>query len=496
MIAALATPHIDWFALSAPLALLAAGAVNLLAAVFVPQRDRRVVAAIVCALGFAGALVAAAVLFEQSAGGHGVIADAIQRDRLGALATMVVAGAGILSIGVSFREPMADDHIAEYYALLAWAGAGMAFLATASTLLTLFLGLEWFSICLYILCAIDRELEGSLEAGLKYLIVGGFGSAMLLFGSALVYGATGRLEFHEIAQVVQQQGLSHDALLVTGLALVLGGLGFKASAAPFHMWTPDVYEGAPTPVTAFMSAATKTVALVLALRVLVTAFPQEARLWTVTVAAIACASLAVGNLAALVQRSVKRMLAYSSISHAGFMLIAVAANNALGGRALLYYLIPYSAMSVGAFAVVAARERELNRPVTFDSLAGLGWERPLLGMAMTAFMLGFAGLPLTGGFVGKFYIFAAAYRHGWTWLVIVGVAATAVSLYYYLGVIRAMYMRPAEELQLAPVAGGSPPRELALQTAVAAALAVTVGSFFAVQPLIDGAKHAASALPF
>jgi NADH-quinone oxidoreductase subunit N len=178
------------------------------------------------------------------------------------------------------------------------------------------------------------------------------------------------------------------------------------------------------------------------------------------------------------------------------MLIAVAANNALGGRALLYYLIPYSAMSVGSFAVVAARERELNRPVTIDNLAGLGWERPLLGISMTAFMLGFAGLPLTGGFVGKFYIFAAAYRHGWTWLVIVGVTATAVSLYYYLGVIRAMFMRPAEELQLAPVAGGSPPRELALQTAVAAALAVTVGSFFAVQPLIDGAKHAAAALPF
>jgi NADH-quinone oxidoreductase subunit N len=226
------------------------------------------------------------------------------------------------------------------------------------------------------------------------------------------------------------------------------------------------------------------------LRVLTTAFPQEARLWTVAIAAIACTSLAVGNLAALVQTGVKRMLAYSSISHAGFMLIAIAANNALGGRALLYYLIPYCAMSVGSFAVVAARERELNKPVTVQNLAGFGWERPLLGGAMTVFMLGFAGFPLTGGFVGKFYIFAAAYEHGWTWLVIVGVAATAVSLYYYLGVIRAMYFRPAEELQLAPVAGGSPPRELLLQTAVTAAVIVTVGSFFAVQPLIDAARHA------
>ncbi|MGB2875486.1 MAG: NADH-quinone oxidoreductase subunit N [Gaiellaceae bacterium] len=496
MILALATPHVDWFALSAPLALLGAGAVALLSAVLLPRGWRRGFGAAVCALGFAGAIVAAALLYAHSADGHGVIADVIQRDRLGTLAQILIGGAGVLAVGTSYSEPMGDDHIAEYYALLAWAGAGMAFLATASTLMTLFLGLEWFSISLYVLCAIDVDLARSLEAGLKYLIIGGFGSAMLLFGSALVYGATGALRFGDIAHAISTQHLSHDALLVAGLALVIGGLGFKASAAPFHMWTPDVYEGAPTPVTAFMSAATKTVALVLALRVLVTAFPQEARLWTVTVAVLACASLAVGNLAALVQRNVKRMLAYSSISHAGFMLIAIAANNALGGRALLYYLIPYSAMSVGSFAVVAARERELNQPVTFDSLAGFGWERPLLGLGMTVFMLGFAGLPLTGGFVGKFYVFSAAYKHGWIWLVIVGVVATAVSLYYYLGVIRAMYMRPSEELQLAPVAGGSPPPERLLQASVVAALVVTVGSFFAVQPLIDGAKHAASALPF
>jgi NADH-quinone oxidoreductase subunit N len=488
------TPNVDWFALSPTLALLATGAISLLGAVLVPRRARRPFGATVCAFGFAAAIVAAALLFAFSPDGHGVIGDAIQRDRLGALATMIIAGAGFLAVWVSATERMADDHIAEYYALLAWAGAGMAFLTTASTLMTLFLALEWFSISLYILCAIDVQLVGSLEAGLKYLIVGGFGSAMLLFGSALVYGATGALRFDEIAQAVTAQNLSHDALLVTGLALLIGGLGFKASAAPFHMWTPDVYEGAPTPVTAFMSAATKTAALVLTLRVLVTAFPQEARLWTVAVAVLACASLAVGNLAALTQRGVKRMLAYSSISHAGFMLIAIASDNALGGRALLYYLIPYSAMSVGSFAVVAARERELNAPVTIDNLAGFGWERPLLGTSMAVFMLGFAGFPLTGGFVGKFYVFAAAYEHGWVWLVIVGLAATAVSLYYYLGVVRAMFMRPSEELQLAPVAGGSPPPERLLQTAVAMALFVTVGSFFAVEPLIEAAKQATSAL--
>ena len=493
MIASIPRPPVDWFAISPSLALLATAGVCMMVAVLVPQAGRKAVAATLCAGGFVTAFVLAAILYDRSATGTNVIADAIRRDRFAALAAIIVAGAGLVAVAVSYSERH-KGHVAEYYVLLSAAGGGMIFLASANNLMTLFLGLEWFSISLYILCAIDAERERSLEAGLKYLIVGGFGSAMLLFGSALVYGATGKLEFHEIAQAVQQQGLSHDALLVAGLALMIGGLGFKASAAPFHMWTPDVYEGAPTPVTAFMSAATKAVALVVMLRVLTTAFPQEAHLWTIAVAVMACASLAVGNLAALVQTGIKRMLAYSSISHAGFMLIAIAANNALGGRALLYYLIPYCAMSVGSFAVVAARERELNRPVTIQNLAGFGWERPLLGGGMTVFMLGFAGFPLTGGFVGKFYLFSAAYDRGWTWLVIVGVAATAVSLYYYLGVIRAMYFRPSEELQLAPVAGGSPPRELLLQGAVAAAIAVTVGSFFAVEPLIEAAKHATEAL--
>jgi NADH-quinone oxidoreductase subunit N len=205
-------------------------------------------------------------------------------------------------------------------------------------------------------------------------------------------------------------------------------------------------------------------------------------------------SLAVGNLAALVQRDLKRLLAYSSVSHAGFMLIAVAANNELGGRALLYYLIPYGAMSIGSFAVVAARERELGVPATLDNLGGFGWERPFLGVSMWVFMLGFMGLPLTGGFIGKFYVFSAAYERGWMWLVIVGVAATAISLYYYLNVVRAMYMRSGTEFRPA-VAGGSPPRDPLLVTAVAASLAVTVGSFFFVQPLVDLARDAAASLP-
>ena len=486
----IATPKVDWLALAPTLALLGASGVALLGSVLVPSWLRRGFTAFVAFAGFATAGVFAAVVFDQSAESRTLIAESFTRDRLGALAAIVIAGAGALTVLVSWGEKR-RDHAGEYYALLAAAGAGMAFFVTAGNLMTLFLGLEWFSIALYILCALDTHRETSLEAGLKYLIVGGFGSAILLFGSALVYGATGELGFSQIAAA----GDADNVLLLAGLAMLIAGLAFKTSAAPFHMWTPDVYQGAPTSVTAFMSAATKVAALVLTLRLLVVAFPDQEHLWTVAVAVIAVVSLAVGNLAALVQRDVKRLLAYSSVSHAGFMLIAIAANNDLGGRALLYYLIPYGAMSIGAFAVVAARERELQAPVTLDNLGGLGWERPFLGAAMWVFMLGAMGMPLTGGLLGKFYVFAAAYEAGFWWLILAGVIATAISLYYYLGVIRAIYLRPAAELRPA-VAGGPPPRDALLQTAVFLSVGVTIGSFFFVQPLIDLARDAAASLPF
>jgi NADH-quinone oxidoreductase subunit N len=521
------TPTIDWFALSTILVLLGASGVALLGAVLVPRTARRPFATVVSALGFVGGIVASIWLYIDSANGHTVVSGAFYRDRWTALAQTILCAVGLATTllavehlpGWSSRAvagspsgeaadarperqaPPAppsrrDDHVAEFFALLLACTAGMAFFVGAANLMTLFLSLEWFSIALYVMCAIDYDLEGSLEAGLKYLVVGSFGSATLLFGSALVYGATGNVGYEGIATAVVEHGLDRDLLLVLGLALIIAGLGFKASAAPFHMWTPDVYEGSPTAVTAFMSAATKVAALVLALRVLETAFGQEARLWTWAFAGIAVASLAIGNLAALVQRNVKRILAYSSISNAGFMLIGLSAGTALGARALMFYLIPYAAMSLGAFAVVAARERELGVPVTLDNLAGFGWERPFLGVAMWLFMLGFAGLPVGGGFVGKFYVLAAAYDHGWAWLVVVGVLATLVSLYYYLSVVRALYMRPSEELGLAAVAGGSPPREPLLHVSVGMALAVSVGSLFAVQPLIDLARHAAASLPF
>jgi NADH-quinone oxidoreductase subunit N len=487
------TPHIDWFSITPILVLLGASFVALLGAVLVPAAWRRAFAVSVGGAGSTGAIVTSVWLYVDSASGHRVIADAFYRDRWTALAQVILCAITLATVLTGAER--VKEHESEFYSLLLASAAGMAFFVGAANLMTMFLSLEWFSIALYVMCAIDYDKEGSLEAGLKYLIVGSFGSAALLFGSALVYGATNHIGFAEIAQSIGAHGLSGDLLLVLGLAMIIAGLSFKSSAAPFHMWTPDVYEGAPTTVTAFMSSATKVAAFVLMFRVLRTALPQEEHLWSWALAGIAVASLVIGNFAALVQKDVKRLLAYSSVSHAGFILIGLSTGSALGGRALMYYLIPYSAMAFGSFAVVAARERELGRAVTLDNLAGFGWERPFLGVAMWFFMFGFAGLPLGGGFIGKFYVLAAAYDHGWTWLVIIGVLATLVSLYYYLGVVRAMYMRPPEELRLAP-AGGSPPREPLLHLAVGAAFVVSVGSLFAVSPLITLAKHAASALPF
>ena len=426
------TPSVDWFSISTILVLLGASFVALLGAVLVPRAAQRTFAAGVAAVGFVGGLIASVWLYVDSADSHRTIAAAFYRDRWTALAQIVLCGIGLATtlVGAEHVARRTNDHIAEFFSLLLASAAGMSFFVGSANLMVMFLALEWFSIALYVMCAIEYDVEGSLEAGLKYLIVGSFGSASLLFGSALVYGATNHIGFAEIAQSVGRHGLSGDSLLVLGLAMIIAGLGFKSSAAPFHMWTPDVYEGAPTTVTAFMAAATKVAAFALAFRVLRIAFPQEEHLWSWAFAAIAVASLAVGNLAALVQRNVKRMLAYSSISHAGFMLIGLSAGSALGGRALMYYLIVYAAMAFGSFAVLAARERELGEAVTLDNLAGFGWERPFLGLAMWLFLFGFAGLPVGGGFVGKFYVLSAAYRHGWTWLVIVGVIATLVSLYY------------------------------------------------------------------
>jgi NADH-quinone oxidoreductase subunit N len=497
------SPDIDWAALAPILILMGASMTVLVVGVFLPRSWKRFFGAFLAALALAGAAVAAGILFGMDDQPSTLVNGSLVRDRFAELGQIFVAVAGFLAVGVSYWETRAvhgdspahvsDDRerVVEYYALLLAAVAGMCFFLQATTLLSLFLGLEWFSIALYVLTAIGVDRIASLEAGLKYLIVGSFGSAILLFGSAFVYGATGELRFVDIAAGAAD---ADRLFFVAGLAMILVGLAFKVSAAPFHMWTPDVYQGAPTPLTAFMSAATKVAALMVTMRVLLVAFPSEEELWTVALAVLAAISLLWGNLAALVQTDVKRMLAYSSVSHAGFLLIPLATASAFGGRTLVFYLVSYGAMSIGAFAVVAARERELGRPATYENMAGFGWERPALGAAMTFFMFGFIGLPPAGLFFGKFFAFAAAYNKGWTWLVIIGVLATVISIPYYLGVVRSMYMGRTEPVLA--VAGGSPPRDWPLGFAVAACVAISIASFVFAGPLIELARDAVGPLVF
>jgi len=364
----------------------------------------------------------------------------------------------------------------------------MSLLAVSNSFVTTFVALELFSICLYVLVAIETDDLLSLEGGLKYLIVGSVGAAFLLYGGALVYAAAGQLEFDRIRAALAD-GDPHGVLLLAGIAFVLVGLGFKANAAPFHMWTPDAYEGAPTPVTTFMSAATKVAALVIALRVLVTAFPRQSDVWEIGLAGIIFACFIAGNLGALRQSNVKRLLAYSTVAHSGFLLTAVAAHSALGGRALLYYLTIYAAMNVGAFAIVAIREREIGRAVEVSDFAGWGYQRPLLSIAMVVFMLSLAGFPPTGGFLGKLYIWSAAVANGQTYLAIAGALATAVGLVYYLRVPFALFDRDAA------VPAVTRPVNFPLDAGVSIAAALVVLGFGIIpSPLIDLARTASSSL--
>ena len=491
IVGAIDTPTVDWLALAPALAPLAAAGLALLGSVLVPAAARRAFAALVTFAGFVAAGVFAAVLYDRTDGPVGLIADSMTRDRLGALTQVILAAVCAVVVLLSYGDRR-RDHVGEYFTLIGVAGAGMIFFVSAGNLMTLFLGLEWFSIALYILCAMDTHRRESLEAGLKYLIVGSFGSGILLFGCALTYGATGELGF----QAIRDAPAADSPLFVVGMALIIAGLAFKVSAAPFHMWTPDVYQGAPTTVTSFMATATKVAALVVTFRVLATAFPEQSELWRIAIAVLVVASLVVGNLGALAQSDIKRLLAYSSISHAGFALMAVAADTELGVKALVFYLVPYAAATLGAFAVVAARERELDRPVSLAALEGLGWERPFHGIAMWVFMLSFAGFPLTGGFLGKFFVFSAIYNAGWWWLAVIGLVATAVSLAYYLSVIRAMYMRPSQVTGTIVAAGGATRRDLGLDAAIAVVLVVTVGTFFLAGPLADLARDSATTLLF
>jgi NADH-quinone oxidoreductase subunit N len=349
----------------------------------------------------------------------------------------------LLSVDYLEREQISHG---EYYALVLLTTTGMMIMAAATDLIVVFLGLEVLSISLYILAGYAREQLISEEAAMKYFLLGAFASAFFLYGVALVYGATRSLNLLDIAVQVKNSGVS--PLLLAGAALLIVGFGFKVAVVPFHIWTPDVYEGAPTSVTAFMSVGAKAAGFAAFLRVFAVALPGLSAESAKIIAIISALTMVVGNFVAIAQQNIKRMLAYSSIAHAGYIMIGMVAairpmsdaNRADAIGAVLFYTLAYTVTNLGAFAVVLAFRRQGEEVLELDDYAGLGLKYPALGAAMTLFMVSLAGLPPTAGFLGKLYLFRAALGAGRTGLVIVGVLTSVVSFYYYLAVIVRMYM--------------------------------------------------------
>jgi NADH-quinone oxidoreductase subunit N len=436
-------PHVDFAALSPLIALLGGATIVLLVGL---ARTRWIRAHVVPALSLVALGAAAGLTIWQWDAEKSVVSGALRIDDLSLMLNLILAAGAAMAVLLAWRSHAAREagH-GEFFALLLTSVGGMSLLAAAQNTVALFVGLELLSIPLYVLCASELRREHSLESGLKYLIVGAVGSATLLYGLAMIYGATGATDFSAIASALSSGSLATDPLTLTGIALCVAGLAFKASVAPFHQWTPDVYEGAPTPITAFMAVATKVAALGVFLRFFDVALIGAQSTWAPAVAVLATITILVGNVGALGQSSLKRMLAYSSVAQAGYMLAGVLVASKLGVQATVFYLAVYVAMNMASFAVIIARERETSLGDSIDAVAGLGRERPWLAWPMTISLLGLAGIPATAGFIGKFYLIDAAVSGGYTWLGVVIVIGSMISLGYYLPVIAAMWMREAPE---------------------------------------------------
>ncbi len=346
----------------------------------------------------------------------------------------------------------------EFYPLLLFAITGMMMMASASDLIVVFLALELLSIPLYVLAGFARPRADSEESAMKYFLLGAFASGFFVYGVALTYGATQTTNLQGVVAAITSASAA-DPLLLAGAALILVGLSFKVAAVPFHMWTPDVYEGAPTVVTAFMSVGAKAGGFAALLRVFFTAFPALSADWVPVVAVVSALTMTLGNVVAIAQSSIKRMLAYSSIAHAGYILMAAVAGgqgrlSEFAASAALFYLMAYALMNLGAWAIVIAVEKREGEGNLIDDFAGLGATRPGLALAMAVFMLSLTGLPPTVGFIGKFYVFRAAIDAGYMWLAVVGVVTSLISAFYYLRVIMVMWMRPGEGAATLPRALG------------------------------------------
>ncbi|HTB16501.1 MAG TPA: NADH-quinone oxidoreductase subunit N [Bryobacteraceae bacterium] len=406
-------------------------------------------------LAFAGALVAA-VAANASPGLS--FSNMLIVDGFATFFRVLVIAVGILSL-FSAVQYLKREHAesAEYYALLLFSVTGQCIMATANELIMIFIGLEISSIATYILAGYLRDDKRNNEAALKYFLLGSFATAFLLYGIAWIYGTTGSTNLAVIRTVLLSGGPDRNMILAgTAAALMFVGFAFKVSAAPFQIWAPDVYQGAPAPVTLFMSAGPKAVAFAVFLRVFMTAFGPITNRWEPFVWSSALLTMIIGNFAALMQTNIKRLLAYSSIAHAGYVMVAIAAHNQIGVAAAMFYLAAYALMNIGAFAVITHFSRQGEKFVNIKDLAGLGWKQPVTAGLFAIFLLSLIGVPLTGGFFGKFYIFKAALDANLVWLAILGLLNGAVAAYYYLRILVVMYMNEPGEatLSIQPVGVG------------------------------------------
>jgi NADH-quinone oxidoreductase subunit N len=494
-------PHIDYAGIAPIIALTVGLCVVLLSAVSKPLRRSAPGLTLLTLAAAAGLLI---WRWDDPAT---LISGALRIDDLAISISLIAILTAAFCVVLSSRErAAAEAGGGEYHALLLGSVLGMVLLAEATNLVTFFVAIETLSIPLYILCATNLRREGSLESGLKYLIVGSLGSATLLYGMAFLYGGSGSTDFSRIALALAHGGVLGDPLILIGIAMATVGLAFKTSIAPFHQWTPDVYEGAPTPITSFMAVATKAAAFAVFVRFFDVALGPQAGDWQPALAVLAAISIVVGNVGALGQDSLKRLLGYSGVAQAGYMLGGVVVASEAGVSSLVFYLAGYAFMNLAAFAVIVARERETGFGDDIRAVRGLGAERPLLAWPLTISMLALAGLPATVGFIGKLYLIEALVEGDYTWLAVFIAVGTMISLAYYLRVVAAMWMRPEREAgpsATPAIAGASPEadpvdpeagRRIYLVGPALLAAAATV--FFGIipQPLVELASQAAASL--
>ncbi len=467
-----------------PLAVLAVWAcLLLLVDAFLPRQHKGWIA-LLAAVGLALAMGIAVARFgfptEAPFGGMVVV------DRFSTFLTVLFLGSGLAGVAVAYDYlKRMEIERGEYYALLLFSICGMMLMGMAADLIVIFLALELLSIPLYILAAMAAHHNESLEAGLKYFLLGAFSGGFLVYGVALVFGATGTTQLFTIVEMVRY-GQANLSLLLIGSALIMIGLGFKVGVVPFHMWTPDVYHGAPSPVTAFMSVGAKAGGFAALMRIFVAAFPSLSADMTTVFWVISALTMFLGNVVAIAQSNIKRMLAYSSIAHAGYILMALvpfgqAAVSRVSVASALFYLVAYAFTSFGAWAVVISLEKREGGGLALDDYAGLGRKHPALAAAMTVFMLSFTGVPPTLGFMGKFFLFRSIMEGGFVGLALIGVLTSLISAYFYLRVVVVMYMREGE-----PEVTSEPWLQL---TVFVSAIAVVVLSLFST-PLLDWASRA------